>query len=89
MITIELDGAEKQFPLKEGQTIYEAAAAAKINTPYSCLSGACSTCMGKLKSGSVKMDSCVALDDDEVENGYVLTCQSRPTSATVSVNFDV
>jgi ring-1,2-phenylacetyl-CoA epoxidase subunit PaaE len=63
--------------------------AGKHNPPYSCLAGACSTCMAKLKEGSVRMDACYALDDDEVADGYILACQSHPTSDKVKITFDV
>ncbi len=59
------------------------------NPPYSCLAGACSTCMAKLQEGSVKMDACYALDDDEVADGFILACQAHPTSERVKITFDV
>ena len=61
----------------------------KIEPPYSCTSGSCSTCMAKVKSGTVKMDACYALDDDEVEDGFILTCQAHLTSPEVEINFDI
>jgi ring-1,2-phenylacetyl-CoA epoxidase subunit PaaE len=59
------------------------------DAPYSCTSGACATCMAKVVKGEVKMDACYALDDSEIEAGYVLTCQAHPVSAEVEVTFDV
>lgn len=57
--------------------------------PYSCTSGACSTCMAKVIQGSTIMDACYALDDDEVAEGYILTCQAKPTSAVVELDLEV
>ena len=86
---IELDGRTIELNIPEGKTILDALLDQKQEPPYSCTSGACSTCMAKLKSGTVKMDACYALDDDEVAEGYILTCQARPTSATVDLTFEV
>ena len=61
----------------------------KKEPPYSCTSGSCSTCMAVVKKGTVKMDACYALDDDEVEEGYILTCQAHPTSPDVEITFDL
>ena len=57
--------------------------------PYSCTSGACSTCMAKTVSGEVEMEACYALDDDEVTEGYILTCQSKPITDEVEIDFNV
>ncbi len=88
-LEITLDGTPYQLELKDGETVLEAALREKMDAPFSCQSGACSTCMAKVVEGKVAMDSCLALDDDEVENGYVLTCQSRPTTNTVKITYDV
>lgn len=59
-----------------------------VDPPYSCSSGACSTCMAKVSQGEVSMDACFALDDDEIADGYVLTCQAHPQSPEVHLSFD-
>jgi ring-1,2-phenylacetyl-CoA epoxidase subunit PaaE len=67
----------------EGESILEALCAARSDAPYSCKSGVCATCRAKLASGTVEMDACYALDPNEVAAGYVLMCQSHPTSPEV------
>jgi ring-1,2-phenylacetyl-CoA epoxidase subunit PaaE len=88
-VTVQLDGATFDVTVKAGKTILETLLAQKYDPPYSCTSGACSTCMAKLQKGSVKMDACFALDEDEVEAGYILTCQSHPTSEEVVITYDM
>lgn len=72
----------------KGEKILDTLLKNKIDAPYSCTSGACSTCMAKVTSGTVKMDVCFALDESEITAGYVLTCQARPTSDIVELTFD-
>ena len=75
--------------LEPGQTILDGLLQAGHTPPYSCLAGACSTCMARVEKGGVKMDVCYALDDSEVEEGYVLTCQSHPTTPEVEIDYNV
>ncbi len=88
-MTVTLDGKTVELSVPEGKTILDAMLDEKIEPPYSCTSGSCSTCMAKVKSGSVKMDACYALDDDEVADGFILTCQAHPTTAELEINFDI
>jgi ring-1,2-phenylacetyl-CoA epoxidase subunit PaaE len=85
---IHLDGNTFNASIAQGQTILEALLAIKKEPPYSCTTGSCSTCMAKITKGSATMDVCYALDDDEIEEGYVLTCQAKTTSAEIEVDFD-
>ncbi|MEO0734811.1 MAG: ferredoxin--NADP reductase [Bacteroidota bacterium] len=84
-----LSGKEHTINLKPGQTILDGLLESGATPPYSCLAGACSTCMAKVDKGGVKMEVCFAIDDDEIAAGYILACQSHPTTEEVRVNFDV
>ena len=61
---------------------------ARPDAPYACMGGACGTCRAKLLEGTVDMDHNYALSQADLDAGYVLTCQSHPTSPTVNVNYD-
>ena len=87
-VSIKLSGADHQLTSTRGSSVLEAALANNINVPYSCLGGACGTCRAKVTSGSVSMDQNLALSETEVKQGFVLTCQSHPTTDTVAVDYD-
>ena len=78
----------KVIKLAAGDTILESALQAGIGAPYSCMGGACGTCRAKLLGGTVEMDQNFALGRNDLDAGYILTCQSHPTSPTVSVDYD-
>ncbi len=59
------------------------------DVPFACAGGVCGTCRARLVSGSVQMSENYALEPEEIERGYVLTCQSHPTTARVVVDYDV
>lgn len=87
--TISLDGAARTVIIApQGQTVLEAALAADIDAPYACRAGVCSTCRAKVLEGEVEMAANHALEDYEVEHGYVLTCQSYPLSQRLVVDYD-
>jgi ring-1,2-phenylacetyl-CoA epoxidase subunit PaaE len=89
VVSFTLNGKQGEVSVPAGQTILDVLLKQGHDAPFSCKSGACSTCIAKVTSGSVTMDNCFALDDDEVAKGFILACQAKPASATVSVNFDV
>jgi ring-1,2-phenylacetyl-CoA epoxidase subunit PaaE len=72
----------------DGRTILESAEAAGLALPYSCRAGVCSTCRTKVVAGTIEMERNQALEDWEVEAGFVLCCQARPTSARIELSYD-
>ena len=88
-VTLRLDGRGYRLDMSYyGDTVLDAALAAGIDAPYSCKNGMCSTCRARVTSGTTAMDVNYSLSETEVAKGYVLTCQARPTTATVTVDFD-
>ncbi|HAY43923.1 MAG TPA: phenylacetate-CoA oxygenase/reductase subunit PaaK [Micrococcaceae bacterium] len=89
-ITFTLDGlqGEVKSPVRANETVLNAALRVRQDVPFACAGGVCGTCRAKVTSGSVTMSENYALEPEEVEAGYVLTCQSHPTSDKLSVNFD-
>ena len=86
-VTIELDGARASGEHHEGTTILQTARQFGMSPPSSCEAGNCATCLARLVEGTVDMLVNDVLDDDEVEEGFVLTCQSIPTSPAVHVVY--
>lgn len=73
--------------VKKGQTILDAMIDAGTDPQHSCTSGACSSCIARIKEGTAEMEVCFALDPDEVEDGYILTCQAKPTSKKIELEY--
>lgn len=89
-ITVKLDGISFDFDLaKNGPAILDAALKQGADLPYACKGGVCCTCRAKLVEGEVDMDVNYGLEPDEIEQGFILTCQSHPRSEKVIVDFDV
>ncbi len=87
-VTILLDRKKTTITTKPGETLLESARRAGLTPPFSCEAGNCGTCMAKLTEGTASMRVNDALMDDEVEDGYVLTCQATPDTAVVVVDYD-
>ncbi|AFR30241.1 1,2-phenylacetyl-CoA epoxidase subunit PaaE [Arthrobacter sp. Rue61a] len=90
-ITFKLDGltGDVASPTHARESILNAALRVRPDVPFACAGGVCGTCRAKLITGTVTMDENYALEQDELDKGYVLTCQSHPTSEEVTVDFDV
>lgn len=90
MVSVKLDGRTIEFPLSyNGQSILDAALEAGADLPYACKGGVCASCRAKLIEGKVEMDVNYALEEDEVAQGFILTCQSHPRTQKAIVDFDV
>jgi ring-1,2-phenylacetyl-CoA epoxidase subunit PaaE len=88
-ISVKLDGIMFDFDLSfQGDSILDAALKEGADLPYACKGGVCTTCKARLKEGKVNMDVNWGLEPDEVEKGYILTCQSHPKTDRVVVDFD-
>jgi 3-ketosteroid 9alpha-monooxygenase subunit B len=87
-VTIELEKRKITVPYSQGDTLLQTARMAGLRAPSSCEIGSCGTCMARLTQGSARMVNNDALEDDEVDDGWVLTCQALPTSRTVRVVYE-
>jgi ring-1,2-phenylacetyl-CoA epoxidase subunit PaaE len=89
-ITLKLDGRTVEFSLGyKSDSILDAALAQGADLPYACKGGVCCSCRAKLIEGKVHMDVNYALEAEEVEQGFILTCQSHPLTEKVVIDFDV
>ena len=86
--TITLDGATQTIEVPAGTSLLDAALASNIDAPYACKAGVCSTCRCRILEGEVEMATNHALEDYEVEKGYVLSCQAVPLTQTVVFDYD-
>jgi ring-1,2-phenylacetyl-CoA epoxidase subunit PaaE len=88
-VTVVMDGHRKTFEMTtDDPNIVDAAAEHGIELPYSCKGGVCATCRTRVLEGEVRMETNYALEDWEVERGYVLACQSRPLTPLVVLDYD-
>ncbi|MBC7950002.1 MAG: phenylacetate-CoA oxygenase/reductase subunit PaaK [Chitinophagaceae bacterium] len=90
-ISVKLDGRSFDFdlPLTSDTTILDAALQQGADLPFACKGGVCCTCKARLLEGEVMMDVHWGLEEEEIEQGYILTCQSHPRTGRVVVDFDI
>ncbi|WP_006244961.1 2Fe-2S iron-sulfur cluster-binding protein [Mycolicibacterium tusciae] len=87
-VTIVLDRKTASVRRVANETLLDSARRAGLSPPFSCEAGNCGTCMAKLLEGKATMRINDALEEDEVEDGYILTCQAVPDTASVSFTYD-
>lgn len=88
-ITIKVDGRSIDFTMNyDSSTILDEALKQGADLPFACKGGVCCTCKAKLVSGQVTMDANWGLEEDELAQGFILTCQAHPTTPLVAINFD-
>lgn len=87
-VTVVLDGEETEVEVTDADNILDAVLDAGLDAPYACTGGSCCTCRAKVLKGKAIMDVNYALTDKEVEEGYILTCQSHPVTVEMTVDYD-
>ena len=86
-LAVTLDGRTRRIEFTQGN-ILDSARAAGLPAPFACKAGVCATCRARVVSGKVEMAARYGLTDEEVADGYVLTCQSVPVGDGVAVDYD-
>ena len=87
-LTVILDGKEHEMAMAPHEHVLDVALNAGLDLPFSCKAGVCCTCRAKVMEGSVEMDKNFTLEAAEMDQGFVLSCQARPTSGRLLVSFD-
>jgi ring-1,2-phenylacetyl-CoA epoxidase subunit PaaE len=87
-VTVTLDGRETTLALPADTPILDAAQRVRADLPFACKGGVCGTCRAKVTSGKVEMRRNYALEQHELDEGFVLTCQALPRSETLTVDYD-
>lgn len=87
-VKVILDGNNFEINVNEGETILEAAINANLDPPYACRVAACCSCKAKLLEGKVEMDDDEPLTEEELEEGFILTCQSHPKTDRCVISYD-
>ncbi len=87
-VTITLAGRSTTLPVPLDRDVLHEVMRVRPDVPYGCTNGMCGTCRAKVRDGSVEMDHCYALDQAELDAGFVLTCQAQPRSDVVVLDYD-
>ena len=87
-VNIRLDRQKVSVPRVPGETLLESARRAGLSPPFSCEAGNCGTCMARLIDGKATMRTNDVLEDDEIAEGYILTCQAVPDTASITVEYE-
>jgi len=87
-LTVVLDGKPYDMPMNRNEKILDIALSLGLDLPYSCKAGVCCTCRCKVMQGTTEMEKNFTLEKPEVEQGFILSCQARPTSERVVISFD-
>ena len=87
-VTIRIDRKKASVPQVPGETLLESARRAGLSPPFSCEAGNCGTCMAKLVDGAATMRTNDVLEDDEIADGYILTCQAVPDTPSITVQYE-
>lgn len=87
-VTATLDGRSGSWSVQDGESVLDTVLRNRADAPYACKGGVCGTCRVRLLSGEVRMERNYALEEDELADGYVLACQSRAATESVTVDFD-
>jgi ring-1,2-phenylacetyl-CoA epoxidase subunit PaaE len=87
-LSVQLDGKSHELHMHDHERVLDVALAAGLDLPYSCKGGVCCTCRAKVTAGRVHMEKNFTLEDWEVKKGFVLSCQARPLSDSVSISYD-
>jgi ring-1,2-phenylacetyl-CoA epoxidase subunit PaaE len=88
-VSVQMDGRRRRFTMRrDGETVLDAATRNGFDLPFACRAGVCATCRARITSGAVEMQYNQALEDWEVDAGFVLCCQARPTSAELAITYD-
>ena len=86
-VTVELYGDFHSFEIKDDESVLDAALRNNIDAPYACMSGTCHSCQARVLEGEVIMEEAEALSEDEIKEGQILTCCSRPKTQILKIKY--